>query len=56
MYAGIAHLNVIITATGMTLQFEVNKHNLDHAASVHRNSPETLPRMTIGLRVVGGGE
>jgi hypothetical protein len=40
----------------MTLQFKVNKYNLDHAASAHRNSPETLPRVAIGLRIVGGDE
>jgi hypothetical protein len=52
----LTHLNIIITANGMNLQFKVNKYNLDHAASAHRNSPETLPRVAISLRIVGGDE
>lgn len=52
MCARIAHLNVVIPAELMTLQFQINKHNLDHTAPAHRNSPETLPRVAIGLRIV----
>jgi hypothetical protein len=53
MCAVIAHLNVVIPAGRMALQFQINKHNLDRTAAAHRNSPETLPRVAIGLRIVG---
>jgi hypothetical protein len=53
VYAGIAHLNIIILTIGMILQFKVDKHNLDHTAPAYRNSPETLPGVIIGLRIVG---
>jgi hypothetical protein len=53
MWTGNAHLNIAISAVVIMLQFQIKKHQFNYTAPAHRNSPETLSKVAIGLGIVG---